>query len=378
MKIFEGKSPSERNKLIAAMTLGALALLSLVYTFSGLVMSGKKTTVNVKVSPTPTATGSSTSGTTQTASVPKINDQEYINDYIITPVVYTPPGYAPEAGRNIFAFYEPPPPTPYVPTPIPVVQEKTPIPPTPTPPPPFTLAYVSPQSVFAGQKTFRLEVNGDKFTTDALIIWNGSQLPTNYVSPQKLTADISANLIAAEGTQSIEVRSPDGKYSVPVQLVVQAPPKPNYQYIGMISRSRGNNDMATLIEPNKPTATPFNVRLNDIIPGGRFRTISISKNEVVMEDTMLGFRHKLPLFRGTQQAGLGGQTTDGRGGFGDRNQPGRFPTENTVVQPYNPTLPSTQEIPGIPNNIPRYVPPQPQQQQNQKKDVDDDDEDGDN
>jgi len=73
-------------------------------------------------------------------------------------------------------------------------------------------------------------------------------------------------------------------------------------------------------------------------------------------------------------AGGGGQITPSRGGFDRTNPGGRFPTDNPTVQPFNPTMPQTQEIPGIPNNIPRYVPPTPQQQ---KKD-EDDDEDGDN
>ena len=156
-------------------------------------------------------------------------------------------------------------------------------------------------------------------------------------------------------------------------LNVQAPPRPNYQYIGMIARRRSNNDTAYLQEPNKPT--PFGMRLNDLDPSQRFRMVSISAYEVILEDASLGFRHKIPLVRPSGGGG-GGRTTDGRGGFGDRNTPGRFSNEGTTtIVPYNPTLPQTQEIPGIPNNIPRYVPPTPQQT---KKEVDEDDEDGDN
>lgn len=375
MKIFEGKSPSEKKKLIAAMVLGGLALLTLTYTFGGMFFGGRKTTVTVNVSPTPTATVSSSSGT-QTSRIQTLSPEQINDDWLTRPVIYVPGAfYAPDAGRNIFAFYEPPEPTPYVPVEVVKVEKPTPTP-TPMPTPPILLGYVSPQSVYAGSKTFRLEVNGDKFTPDSLIFVNGSQIPTNYVNPQKLTADISAGLIAGEGQRSIEIRTPDGKlYSNPVMLNVQAPPKPNYQYIGLIARRRSNNDTATLIEPNKTGAAPFSMRLNDVI--GRFRMISISEKEVVMEDTGLGFRHKLPMTRPTAGAAGGATTQPSRGGFDRNSTPGRFPTDGTTVVPYNPTLPQTQEIPGIPNNIPRYVPPTPQQQQQQKKD-DEDDEDGDN
>jgi hypothetical protein len=188
------------------------------------------------------------------------------------------------------------------------------------------------------------------------------------------------------------VRSSDGsKYSLPVMLNVQAQPKPNFEYIGFRGRRQSNNDTATLQEANKPTAPPLDFRLNDVV-GGRFRMVSISAAKVILEDTTLGFRHELPIVR--PQGGT--QTTDGRGNFNDRRVPGgRFPNNPTVVVPtynppttvYNPTMPgNTQppqsEIPGIPNNIPRYIPPtpqpqKPQQQQKQQKDDDDDDDDGD-
>jgi hypothetical protein len=46
--------------------------------------------------------------------------------------------------------------------------------------------------------------------------------------------------------------------------------------------------------------------------------------------------------------------------------------------PNNPNLPMTQQqdIPGIPNNIPRYVPPQQRTPTPQKSDDDEDDGDG--
>jgi hypothetical protein len=383
MKIFEGKTPSEKKKLIAALALGSLAVLLLFYNMSGILFGSRKTAVTVSISPTPTATISSSSGT-QTASNIQLLTPAEVNDvWLTTPVVYAPSSfYAPDAGRNIFAFYEPPEPTPYVPVEVIATPKLTPTP-TPPPPPPLTLGYASPQSVYAGSRSFRLEINGDKFTPDSMIFWNGSQIPTNYVSPQKLTADISANLIAGEGQRSIEVRTPDGRlYSNPVMLTVQAPPRPTVQYVGVELARRGNNNVAYFREPGNPLE--YGRRLSDIVNpstvNNRFRVVSISGSEVILEDTNLGFRHKLAIVRPNTGAGGGTQTTTPtRGGFDRNNSGGRFPTENTTVMPapYNPTLPQTQEIPGIPNNIPRYVPPTPQQQKQQKQD-DDDDEDGDN
>lgn len=368
MKLFAGKTPTERNKIIAAIVLGVMCLFVLFMTF-GRGFFSSKPTVTVKSSPTPKPSGSP-SGNKDNSTMPTLNQMDEV--YSTIPVVYNQSDfYAPDAGRNIFAFYEPPPPTPYSPTPTPEVIIKTPTP-IVTPTPPYLLGFVMPQSVYAGSKGFRIEVNGDKFTPEARIIFNGVEIPTTFISPQKLVGDISAQLIAGEGQRQILVQSPDGKlYSLPLMINVQAPPRPAFQYIGMIARKRYNNDTAYFQEQGKNT--PTGARLNDIV-GGRFKIVSISAAETIVEDTNLGFRHKIPLMRP-----IPGQTA-GAGTNPQRANPNGFPGDGSFT-PYNPGIPNNnpnipginQPIPGIPSNIPRYVPPQPQ-----KQDVDDEDVDGDN
>jgi hypothetical protein len=137
--------------------------------------------------------------------------------------------------------------------------------------PRFLAGYVTPQSTYAGSRGFRLEVNGDRFTPDAKIYFNQTLLPTNFVSAQKLTADVPANFIAGEGPRQIIVQTPDGKsYSNPTMLQVMAPPKPNVYYIGMYSGKYSNNDTAYFIEQSKlntPGAVPDRKRLNDVVAG---------------------------------------------------------------------------------------------------------------
>jgi len=376
MKLFEGKSPTERNKIIAAITLGVMAVLALGYTFGGSFFGSRKVSVTVTASPTPTASPRTNS---ETAALPS---QEEVNlVYTTTPVVYNPGSfYAPDAGRNIFAFYEPPSPTPYVPTPIPTPKPYIEPTPVPTPVPPFLVGYVTPQSVYAGSKTFRLEVNGDKFTPDSFIELNGNQLPTTFISPQKLVADVPSNFIAGAGAIQILVRTPDGKlYSNQVSLNVQAPPTPQFQYIGMIARQRFNNDTAYFQEQGKQA--PFGARLNDVV-AGRYRLTSISVGETVFEDVSLGFKYRLALFR--PPPGQASSSNPGQNQDNILGSPARFPNRGGF-NPNNPNNPNNQqpiyqppqgEIPGIPSNIPIYVPPQPPQPQPrpsvQNKDDDDD------
>ncbi len=365
MAVFEVKSKAERNKLIAAIALGILAIGSLYLAFGGSLFGSSKPTVTASQAPKPSVTPKRE---LEEVKMPLQDEQDLV--YQSTAVVYNPLSHgSPDPGRNIFAFYEPPPPCPECPKPTPKL---TPVvPPTPSPTPPILIAFVTPQSVYAGARGFKLEISGDKFTPDARIYFSQTELPTTFVSPQRIAADVSAALIASEGPRTILVQTLDGKaYSNQVIISIQSPPRPQFQYIGMIARKRYNNDTAYLMEQGKQI--PISARLNDVI-GGRFRLVSISSLETVFEDVNLGFRHRLPIF------------SPPPGTTSSTNAPGRggFQGSDTFV-PYNPPQPVTAipatSIPGIPDNIPRYVPPaNTNTNRPLKKDVDDeDDEDGDN
>src|SRR5215212_2549153 len=141
MSPFAGKTPSERNKIIAAVVLGVLALSSLLLAFGPNVFS-TKVAVTPLASPSPKAAASPQA---RSADLEIPTGEQVDLDYSTTPVVYDSSSvYAPEAGRNIFAFYEPPAPCPTCPTPTPK-SVITP-PPTPSPTPPMTATIITPQN----------------------------------------------------------------------------------------------------------------------------------------------------------------------------------------------------------------------------------------
>lgn len=346
MKLFEGKSKTERNKTIAAIVLGVLSLAVLYYAFFG-GSSPARTTANTKPSPTPARSTASKDGPSR-VEMPSAQDQ--MLDMTTQEVVYNRASfYAPDPGRNIFAFYEPPKPTPYVPTPTPF---RTPPPATPLPTPDIQIASVNPQSIYAGSNSFRMDISGDRFTPDTKIYFEQQELPARFVSEQRMTADIPSVLIRSDGRRQIMAQTADGvKRSNPILFDINPPPKPQFQYVGMIARTRSNNDTAYFQESGKPL--PTSARLNDIV-GGRFRLMSISSAEVVLEDVNLGFRHRIALFVPPPPAASSqppASTIPTRG----------FPTRNIPQQVNpNPRPPSSappQGIPGIPANIPRYTPP---------------------
>jgi hypothetical protein len=296
MNLFEGKTPAERNKLIAAIVLGVIAFISLSYMLFGSSSGPTKTTRN-----TNNRTSTTQLTNTPTAPIPSPavvrNQQE---NYVPQPIQanWAQPS-VPEAGRNIFAFYVPPP----KPTPAPTT-EPTPV---PTPPPPMTLASVNPSNVFARTGDFKLEASGEKFTIASHIFIDDVELPTRYVSPQQLTANVPAALIGGQGTRQIVVRTPDGQlYSNTLTLNVSAPPTPNYTYVGIIGRTHYND---TAVVKDNGTRQLLNVQRGDIL-GGRFRVISISDREIALVDTTLRVKHTLP-FTSDKSAGTGGPMMGG-------------------------------------------------------------------
>jgi hypothetical protein len=298
MSLFEGKTPAERNKLIVAMALGAIALISLAY----LLFGGSSSKPNVANQNSRKTTTTTTTTTSQTASLngSPTSAAQVREDPLTPPTpvqVDWPVPAVPEAGRNIFSFYVPPPPTPK-PSPTP-----TPLPsPSPIPPPPLLVTSISPANVYARTGDFALEVTGDKFTPAARILVNGTELPTRFVSPQQLSATVLAGMIAAEGPRQITVRTPDGRlFSNNATLNVQTPPAPNYIYIGIIGGKR-YNDTAVLKDKNSKEL--LNVQRGDIV-GGRFRVSSISEREVSLVDTSIRVKHTLPFTGDSGDAGRG-------------------------------------------------------------------------
>lgn len=354
MAFLESKTDKEKKQLIAAGVLGLVALVALYFAFGGSFFGSGTTsaTVKVTVSPKPSPTSSARTD----AVLPTVSEQDFA--YQTTEVRYPGNIYAPEPGRNIFAFYEPPipckgdqcPPSP-IPSPTPMRS------PTPVPSPPLVLAMANPQSVYAGARGFRLEAAGDKFTPDSRIYFNQTELPTIFVNSQKLVADVAAKYISTEGPRQVIVQTPDGRlYSNQVIMNVQAPPKPGVIYIGMIGRKRYNNDTAYLAENEK--APPFGARLNDVV-GRRFRLIDISPAEVVFEDIELGFKHHVPISKGILQ----GSMPPGRG--------------TDLTEPGTPTYPPgfiPQNVPGIPSQqtLDQQRKMEMQKKEMQKEDVDDD------
>jgi hypothetical protein len=293
MQAVDLSRPGERKKVIWAGVLGLVAIVFLWWAFFGFGGS-KPTNTPTRATSTPSGPGSRTTATTAPQQTQAAPSSQALDLAQISPIVYQQSSYsAPDVKRNIFAYYVPPP----KPTPA-VAQEAAP---SPTPPPPILLASVSPSNVYARSADFKLEVAGDKFTPATKIYVDGRELQTSFVSPQQLSANVSASVIAAPGTRGIVVRTPDNSlYSNQAQLTIAAPPTPNYTYVGIISPHTRIEDMAMV--QDRSNKNILNVHRGDVL-SGRFRVTSISEKELVMIDTTLKIKHTLPMTEGDKTLG---------------------------------------------------------------------------
>ena len=86
--------------------------------------------------------------------------------------------------------------------------------------PPPTFASLSPASACVGGPAFTLTVTGTGFPPDALVLWNGTPVPTTYISATTLNASIPAQAIATAGTALITVSGVDLATSSPVAFPI--------------------------------------------------------------------------------------------------------------------------------------------------------------
>ncbi|HZI17816.1 MAG TPA: IPT/TIG domain-containing protein [Pyrinomonadaceae bacterium] len=289
MALFEGKTPAERNKMIAAI---ALPLLAFIFVVRMLFFSS---------GPAPRTTNVNNNGgrASSGSRPPRVSEQAPEADILgsMRPVVYSPSVASDSGGgRNIFAFYE----RPIAPPPAPPAAADIPTP-TPTPPPPQVLASLSPQSVFARTGGFTMQVSGDKFTPETRVYVDGQEQPTQYRSPQQLTATVAAHMLAAPGSRTVITRTPDNSlYSNTTVLSVMQPPAPTSAYVGLLKSAR--TDTAVLKDQRGEL---LSVRKGDLVEGGRFRVTEISERSVELVDKDLNIKHVLPFVETRATGGVG-------------------------------------------------------------------------
>src|ERR1700722_18491533 len=88
------------------------------------------------------------------------------------------------------------------------------------------LTSLVPNAVAAGHAGFLLTVKGVNFSSHSVIVWNGTQQITSFVSSDELTAQISAQSVVQASTVPVVIKDiQSGQMSNPLALTIADPPK---------------------------------------------------------------------------------------------------------------------------------------------------------
>jgi hypothetical protein len=83
------------------------------------------------------------------------------------------------------------------------------------------LTSISPTSASAGGQDFTLTVSGRNFASGSTVLWDGTDLVTTFDSAARLTAQVTASLIADPVTATVTVENPDGSSSSGLTFTVR-------------------------------------------------------------------------------------------------------------------------------------------------------------
>ncbi|WP_353063659.1 putative Ig domain-containing protein [Tunturibacter psychrotolerans] len=84
---------------------------------------------------------------------------------------------------------------------------------------------VIPQTIAAGSKNLTIKVSGTNFTSDSVILWNGTAIATSVVDSNTLSSPLASNIVATPSTVQLQVQNTNTKASsssVPVVITTPA------------------------------------------------------------------------------------------------------------------------------------------------------------
>jgi len=125
--------------------------------------------------------------------------------------------------------------------------------------PALVLTSLFPATVPAGNGAFTLTVEGNGFSADSVITWNGTALTTTHLSVTTLQAAVSASLVASIGTAPITIVNPanEGGTSAPQTLSIVKPSIDAVSY----QMNNGHTGSVTFQSASLPNAASWSVNI---------------------------------------------------------------------------------------------------------------------
>jgi len=136
-----------------------------------------------------------------------------------------------------------------------------------------------------------MTVYGDKFPEDAQGFIDGRPYPTKVMSKNELRVQVPDTAIKVAGNLGVQVRSvSDAKmFSNQFPFNVAEPPRPLYQYVGLIV---SKNETIAVLKSQADESEVQNVRKGQKFPPN-WRVVSITPQKIEVEDTNIKIVHTI-------------------------------------------------------------------------------------
>ncbi len=149
--------------------------------------------------------------------------------------------------------------------------------------PAVTITGLNPSSVNVGSGAFSLEVDGTNFVSGATVKWNGTALNTTFGGQTKLTAAVTADLVATAGPVSITVTELGGT-SAAQTFTINALGAPTISSLSQVTASPGSTGVTlTIIGTNFDSSAVVNWGATPLTP----TNITSTQLTVAIPDNLL-------------------------------------------------------------------------------------------
>jgi hypothetical protein len=150
---------------------------------------------------------------------------------------------------------------------------------------------LSPGSTPVNSNGFTLTVSGRGFLRDAVVVWDGSNLPSTWRSSTQLEAQVSASLLTSARSVPVQVANPQSPVSDAVIFAVSAPLVPSLASLEPGSREAGSGDFTLLVSgrgflsgatvrwngENLPTTFRSDTRVEAAVAGSRLAAVATAQ-----------------------------------------------------------------------------------------------------
>lgn len=116
---------------------------------------------------------------------------------------------------------------------------------------------LSPNFAIVGSPAFTLTIKGNNYSSSSVVLWNGSALPTTFLSKTVLQASVPGTVLHRPGKASLTVVDPAGTSNA-FPFILSLPVAPTLSRVTPGSASAGGRDVTLVVQG-------FNFRIDSVV-----------------------------------------------------------------------------------------------------------------